>query len=54
MQADLDLYLDSYNAKRPYRGRKMDGKTIFTIFFVFTAGIPQAGPPAWGIACASA
>lgn len=39
MQADLDQYLESYNAKRPHRGRNMNGRTPYT---VFKAGIPKA------------
>ena len=39
MQADLDAYLEAYNTKRPHRGRKMNGRTPFT---VFQAGIPKA------------
>ena len=39
MQADLDEYLELYNSKRPHRGRKMNGRTPFT---VFKAGIPKA------------
>jgi transposase InsO family protein/molybdenum-dependent DNA-binding transcriptional regulator ModE len=39
MQADLDQYLESYNSKRPHRGRNMTGRTPYT---VFKAGIPKA------------
>ena len=39
MQADLDKYLESYNAKRPHRGCNMNGRTPYT---VFKAGIPKA------------
>jgi transposase InsO family protein len=39
MQADLDQYLEVYNGKRPHRGRKMNGRTPFTVFM---AGIPKA------------
>ena len=39
MQGDLDQYLELNNTKRPHRGRKMNGRTPFT---VFPAGIPKA------------
>ena len=39
MQRDLDEYLVTYNTKRPHRGRKMNGRTPYT---VFKAGIPKA------------
>ena len=39
MQADLDAYLEVHNTKRPHRGRKMNGRTPFT---VFQASIPKA------------
>ena len=39
MQTDLDAYLEVYNTKRPHRGRKMNGRTPYT---VFKAGIPKA------------
>ena len=39
MQTDLDAYLEVYNTKRPHRGRKMNGRTPYT---VFKAGVPKA------------
>ena len=39
MQTDLHEYLELYNSKRPHRGRKMNGRTPFT---VFKAEIPKA------------
>lgn len=39
MQADLDTYLEVYNAQRPHRGRNMKGRTPLT---VFQAGISKA------------
>lgn len=32
MQKDLDVYLESYNRKRPHRGRGMDGRTPYQVF----------------------
>lgn len=37
MQNDLDGYLETYNARRPHRGRGMKGRTPYQ---VFKAGIP--------------
>ena len=37
MQKDLDGYLETYNTRRPHRGRGMDGRTPYE---VFKAGIP--------------
>jgi len=37
MQNDLDGYMESYNNRRPHRGRGMEGRTPFE---VFKAGIP--------------
>jgi transposase InsO family protein len=39
MQGDLDSYLETYNRKRPHRGRGMDGRTPFA---VFKAGLKDA------------
>ena len=39
MQQDLDAYLETYNQKRPHRGRGMQGRTPFT---VFKAGLKKA------------
>jgi transposase InsO family protein len=39
MQTDLDTYLETYNRKRPHRGRGMEGRTPFQ---VFKAGIKIA------------
>jgi transposase InsO family protein len=39
MQADLDAYLETYNTKRPHRGRSMEGHTPYQ---VFKAGLKQA------------
>ena len=41
MQGDLDAYLIQYNTKRPHQGRKMNGRTPYT---VFKAGIPKSKP----------
>ena len=38
MQKDLDGYLETYNTRRPHRGRGMDGRTPYE---VFKAGIPR-------------
>ena len=38
MQKDLDVYLETYNQRRPHRGRGMDGRTSYA---VFEAGIPR-------------
>ena len=32
MQADLDSYLETYNRKRPHRGRVMEGRTPYQVF----------------------
>ena len=37
MQKDLDVYLETYNQRRPHRGRGMEGRTPHE---VFKAGIP--------------
>ena len=37
MQKDLDVYLETYNRRRPPRGRGMEGRTPYA---VFKAGIP--------------
>ena len=39
MQQDLDIYLASYNRKRPHRGRGMEGRTPYQ---VFKAGLKKA------------
>jgi len=39
MQQDLDGYLESYNRKRPHRGRGMEGRTPYA---VFKAGLKDA------------
>jgi transposase InsO family protein len=41
MQAVLDIYLISYNAKRPHQGRNMKGRTPQQ---VFTDGMPKPQP----------
>ena len=38
MQVDLDAYLETYNTRRPHRGRGMEGRTPYT---VFKAGIQR-------------
>ena len=38
MQKDLDGYLETYNTRRPHRGRGMEGTTPYE---VFKAGIPN-------------
>ncbi|MDE0074407.1 MAG: macro domain-containing protein [Gammaproteobacteria bacterium] len=38
MQKDLDVYLETYNRRRPHRGRGMEGRTPYD---VFKAGIPR-------------
>ena len=38
MQKDLDAYLETYNQRRPHRGRGMEGRTPYA---VFKAGIPR-------------
>jgi len=38
MQAALDVYLESYNAKRPHQGRGMNGRTPLT---AFVEGLPK-------------
>ena len=35
---DLDVYLETYNQRRPHRGRSMEGRTPYD---VFKAGIPR-------------
>ncbi len=48
MQKDLDGYLETYNTRRPHRGRGMEGRTPYE---VFKAGIPRkrrARKPATG------
>lgn len=39
MQTDLEAYLETYNRKRPHRGRAMEGRTPYQ---VFKAGLPAA------------
>jgi len=39
LQRDLDVYLESYNRKRPHRGRGMEGRTPYA---VFKAGLKDA------------
>lgn len=39
MQLDLDGYLETYNRKRPHRGRAMEGRTPYA---VFKAGLKDA------------
>lgn len=39
MQQDLDVYLETYNRKRPHRGRAMEGRTPYA---VFKAGLKEA------------
>ena len=39
MQADLEAYLETYNRRRPHRGRGMDGRTPYQ---VFKAGLKDA------------
>lgn len=41
MQASLDDYLVTYNAKRPHQGRGMNGRTPIT---VYKAGLPKPTP----------
>ena len=41
MQEDLDAYLETYNRRRPHRGRGMEGTTPYE---VFKAGIPAKSP----------
>lgn len=41
MQKDLDVYLETYNQRRPHRGRGMEGRTPYD---VFKAGIPESEP----------
>ena len=41
MQKDLDGYLETYNTRRPHRGRGMEGRTSYE---VFKAGIPAKSP----------
>ena len=38
MQKDLDAYLETYNTRRPHRGRGMEGRMPYE---VFKAGIPR-------------
>ena len=38
MQKELDGYLETYNTRRPHRGRGMEGRTPYE---VFKAGIPR-------------
>ncbi len=38
MQKDLDGYLETYNTRRPHRGRGMEGRTPYEVFKV---GIPR-------------
>jgi len=42
MQKDLDAYLETYNQRRPHRGRGMEGRTPHA---VFKAGIPRKRTP---------
>jgi len=37
--SDLEVYLETYNRKRPHRGRAMEGRTPYT---VFKAGLKDA------------
>ncbi len=39
MQADLEACLETYNRKRPHRGRAMKGRSPYQ---VFKAGLPAA------------
>ncbi len=39
MQTDLDVYLETYNTKRPHQGRNMNGKTPLQMF---TTGIKKS------------
>ena len=39
MQQDLEAYLETYNRKRPHRGRAMEGRTPYQ---VFKAGLTDA------------
>ncbi len=32
MQEDLDAYLETYNTRRPHRGRGMEGRTPYKVF----------------------
>ena len=32
MQADLEAYLETYNRKRPHRGRGMKGRAPYQVF----------------------
>jgi transposase InsO family protein len=41
MQQDLDAYLETYNTRRPHRGRGMEGRTPYE---VFKAGKPRKPP----------
>ena len=41
MQKDLDGYLETYNTRRPHRGRGLEGRTPYE---VFKAGIPAKSP----------
>jgi transposase InsO family protein len=38
MQKDLEIYLQTYNTKRPHQGRNMNGRTPKTVFL---EGLPQ-------------
>ena len=38
MQKDLDAYLETYNQRRPHRGRGKEGRAPYE---VFKAGIPR-------------
>ncbi len=38
MQQDLDVYPETYNQRRPHRGRGMEGRTPYA---VFKAGIAR-------------
>ena len=40
MQTGLEAYLETYNRKRPHRGRAMEGRTPYQ---VFKTGLPTAG-----------
>ncbi len=42
MRKDLDAYLETYNQRRPHRGRGMQGRTPLA---VFEAGIPRKRTP---------
>ena len=41
MQKDLDAYRETYNQRRPHRGRGMEWRTPYD---VFKAGMPRKRP----------